>query len=87
MAAPHRGHNRRRAARFQASDAHQIGVVEIVARVVVHQIAHHKQAQLGQAASGLRPDTADLGQGRVQVEAQGSGLGAGAGSQPQPGRG
>ena len=90
MAAAHRGHDRGGASRLQSVDAHQIGVVEVVAGVVVQQIAHHEQAELGQAGGGLRAHPAHLAEGHL--EAQGGARNGRPGGcfgrcQAQPGRG
>jgi hypothetical protein len=62
MTSPHRGDDRGGAAGLESADAHEIGVVEIVARVVVHQIAHHQQPQRRQARGRTGPHARDLGQ-------------------------
>ena len=60
VAAPDRGHDRGGAPWFKPADAHQIGVVEVIPGVVVHQIAQHKQPQLGQSGSRFRAHTLDI---------------------------
>ena len=66
---PHGGHNRGRAARLQGADTHQVGVVEVIARVVMHQIAQHKQPQLGQPGRRFGPHPLDLRQGGLGTPA------------------
>ena len=68
-AAPHRGHDRGRGARLQGGDAHQVGVVEVVARVIADQVAGDEQAQGGQFFGTLGANAADLAQGGLGLEA------------------
>ena len=90
MAAAHRGHDRGGASRLQSTDAHQIGVVEVVAGVVVQQIAHHEQPELGQAGGGLRAHPAHLAEGHLEAQGDtrnGRPSGCFGRCQAQPGRG
>ena len=60
IAAPNRGHDRGGTAGLKPADADQIGVIEVITGVVVHQIAQHKQPQLRQSGSRFRPHTLDV---------------------------
>ena len=60
VAAPNRGHDRGSAARLKPANAHQIGVIEVIPRVVVHQIAQYEQPQLRQSGGRFRPHPLDL---------------------------
>ena len=60
VAAPNRGHDRGGAAGLQPADADQIGVIEVITGVVVHQVTQHKQPQLRQSGSRFRAHTLDL---------------------------
>ena len=60
VAAAHGGHDRGGAPRLQTTDPHEVGVVEVVARVVVHKVAHQQQPQLGQAGCGFGSHPPDL---------------------------
>ena len=90
VAAAHRGHDRGGAPGLQASDPHQIGVVEVVAGVVVKEVARQQQAQLGQPAGRLGADPGNLGEGGIGIEIpDGPSLSAWLAGwhQPQPGWG
>ena len=60
IAAPNRGHDCGGAAGLKSVDAHQIGVIEVIPRVVVHQVAQYKQTQLRQSGGRFRPHPLDL---------------------------
>ena len=68
VAAANRGHDRGRGAGLQSSDAHQIGVVEIIARVVADKVLRQPQIQCREARSGLGPDAAHLPQGGIWTD-------------------
>lgn len=64
VAAAHGGHHRGGATGFQGADPHQVGVIEVVAGVVAHQIPHQQQPQSGEPGGSAGTDAAHLPQGR-----------------------
>ena len=88
MATAHRGHHGGGAAGLQRRDAHQVGVVEIVAGVVGDQITGQQEPQTGQLGGRARPDAGHLGQRRLrrQEHIPTGGAAGRCGGQPQPGR-
>ena len=65
VATPHRGHHRGGPTGNQSADAHQVGVIEVVAGVMGDQIPHQQQPEAGQLGGGPRTDARHLGQGCV----------------------
>ena len=60
VAAPHRRHHRGGAAGLERRDPHEMGVVEIVARIVLQKVAADQQTQTRQQGRGAWPDTLQL---------------------------
>ena len=63
VATTHRGHHRGGPTGNQGADAHQVGVIQVVAGVMGDQIPHQQQPEAGQLGGGPRTDAGHLGQG------------------------
>ena len=87
MAAAHPRHDCGGVAGHQIDDAHEAGVVEVVAGVVLHQIPHHQKAEAGQLTRQLRAHPRDLQEGGIGLQATDRRAGVWAPLQPQPRRG